>query len=270
MPRLALCLALLAIAGGCRGLAPAVPLAKGDPRPEALLAAWRAESERRHGLYALARFAVDAPGAGVAGRDLALRTRQRLWLERPARLRVEVLGFLDTTLAVLVTDGDRYAVLDTQERHYEEGPVYEGLLWDTARLDLSPREAVEVILGVPDPGAALVRAGAYQVDDRIRIELADDEGHVQRVVDFGASGELRRLAQQGDGARSGWEASFDDYVEIDGAPFARNVAVRSDTGQAELTLRSVELNPLDSPDTFHLRVPQGIDPTGGDGAAEGG
>lgn len=271
MPRLALGLALLAIlAGGCRGPGPAVPLAEDDPRPEALLAAWRAESERRHGLHALARFAVDAPGAGVGGRDLALRTKQRIWLERPARLRVEVLGFLDTTLAVLVTDGDRYAVLETQERRYDEGPVYDGLLWDAARLDLSPREAVEVILGIPDPELAWRSSRAYQVDDRIRIELVDAAGRVRRVVDFGADGELRRLARSGDEGRSDWEAHFDDFVEIDGAPFARSVAVRSGSGRAELTLRRVELNPPDSPDTFRLRVPPGVGPAEGEGAAEGG
>ena len=257
--RLVLELALCALATGCATTVPVTLLPDGDPRPEALLAGWRAHTAGREAVQAIARFAVDAPGAGVGGRDLALRSKQRMWIARPAHLRVEVLGFLDTTLAVLATDGDHYALLETQERRFEEGPVYAGLLWDAARLDLTPGEAVEVILGAPQPDADLARGAAYSVGDRVRIELADAAGRVRRVVGFGAGGELRRLAQSDPQGRPAWEASFDDYVEIDGAPFAHNVAVRSASGgaRAELTLRSVELNPSVSPELFQLRAPEG-------------
>jgi hypothetical protein len=257
--RLVLALALLAFGTGCVSTVPPAMLPADDPRPDALLAAWRAHTAGRDALQALARFAVDAPRAGVGGRDLALRSKQRMWLARPAQLRVEVLGFLDTTLAVLATDGDHYALLETQERRFEEGPVYEGWLWDAARLDLTPREAVEVILGAPQPDADLTRGAAYAVGDRVRIELVDAAGRVRRVVEFGAGGELRRLAQSDTRGRPLWEALFDDYVELGGAPFARNVALRSASGRAraELTLRNVELNPSVSPELFRLRAPEG-------------
>ena len=106
---------------------------------------------------------VDAPGAGAGGADLALRSKQRMWLSRPASLRVEVLGFLDTALAVLVTDGHRYALLESAERRYDEGVVYEGLLWDAARLDLRPDEAVDVILGVAADRAGWARSAAWSL-----------------------------------------------------------------------------------------------------------
>jgi hypothetical protein len=182
-----------------------------------------------------------------------------MWLARPAQLRVEVLGFLDTTLAVLVTDGDEYALLQTRERRFEQGPVYDGFLWDAARLDLSPEEAVEVILGAPRPDLDLARGAAYAVGDRVRIELVDAAGRVRRVVEFGPNGELRRLVQSGAEGETAWEASFDDYVEIDGSPFARIVAVDSGSGRAELVLRDVELNPAVSPDIFRLHAPAGFE-----------
>jgi len=133
--------ALAALCGGCRSIVPETPLATDDPRPDALVAAWQAHTESRHALRATARLAVDAPGAGEGGEDLALRSKQRMWLARPANLRVEVLGFLDTALAVLVTDGERYALLESESRHFDEGPIYDGLLWDAARMDLSADEA---------------------------------------------------------------------------------------------------------------------------------
>ena len=250
-----LLLACAALLAGCRSVPPATPLPAGDPRPEALLAAWRAHTAGRETLRAVARFAVDAPGAGQGGEDLALRSRQRMWLARPANLRVEVLGFLDTALAVLVTDGSRYAWLETAERRFDEGPVYEGLLWDAARLDLTPDEAVEVILGAPGSDAGLFRVAAWAEGRRVRIELADAAGRVRRRLEFGSGGELTGLVKVDPDGRTAWEARFDDYVEVGGAPFARRVAVRSASGRAELTLRDVELNPTLSEDLFRLRAP---------------
>jgi hypothetical protein len=250
-------LALAALATGCASTIPARTLPEGDPRPGALLAAWRAGASGRASLSAVARLSVDAPGAATGGRDLALRSKQRLWLAQPAQLRVEVLGFLDTTLAVLVTDGERYALFETQEQRFEEGAVYPGLLWDAARLALTPAEAVEVILGAPEPDAGLTRGAAYLVGERVRIELADPGGRVRRVVEFGAGGELRRLAQSDERGEVAWEALFDDFTEVSGAPFARSVALRSSSGRtrAELVLRDVELNPNVPPDIFQLRPP---------------
>ncbi len=257
MRQLALGVALVALAAGCVRTIPARPLPEDDPRPAALLAAWRAHTAGRATLQAVARLAVDAQGAGDDGRDLSLRSKQRMWLARPAQLRVEVLGFLDTTLAVLVTDGERYALFETREQRLEEGVVYPELLWDAARLALTPAEAVEVILGAPEPDAGLSRGAAYLVGERVRIELADPGGRVRRVVEFGASGELRRLAQSDEQGGVAWEALFDDFTDLGGAPFARNVAVRSSSGgtRATLVLRAVELNPDVPADIFQLRPP---------------
>ena len=81
----------------------------------------------RRGLSGRARLAVD-------GHDGALRLRgsQRVALERPARLRVEVLGLFDQTLAVLVTDGERYQFFRANDRTWESGPVGPDLLWTHA------------------------------------------------------------------------------------------------------------------------------------------
>jgi hypothetical protein len=254
---LALALALGALGTGCRHTLPAQPLAAADPRPQALLDAWRAQADGREALRAVARLAVDAPGAGVGGRDLSLRSKQRLWLARPASLRVEVLGFLDTALAVLTTDGVDFAWLQSDERRFDTGPVYEALLWDAARLDLTPDEAVEVILGAPRPDADLRVGAAFEQGERVRIELADATGRVRRVVEFDADGQLRRLEQRDAAGRRLWEVRFGDYVDLAGGRFARDVSLRDGAGggRADLTLRDVELNPPLAPGLFQLRDP---------------
>lgn len=264
-------LAVLLLVSACRAPTPPRLLPVDDPRPRALLDAWRERVGDRRALSAVARFAVDAPGAGRGGADLSLRSKQRLWLARPARLRVEVLGFLDTTVAVLTTDGAEYALLQTEDHSFDTGPVYPGLLWDAARLDLSPQEAVEVILGAPRPDAGLETGAAWQVGERVRVELVDASGAVRRVVEFGPAGWIRRLEQRGAGGEPLWEARWDDYVEIGGSPFARDVGLRSAEGDSDalLSLRRVELDPTLPPELFQGVAP-GEDRSGRPSAEDAG
>jgi len=258
-------LALAALCGGCRSVVPEVALPAGDPRPDALVAAWEAHTASRDALRATARLAVDAPGAGQGGDDLALRSKQRMWLSRPANLRVEVLGFLDTAIAVLVIDGERYALLESTSRRFDEGPVYDGLLWDAARMDLSPEEAVEVILGALVLDPAWTRSGAWAVEDRVRVAFVDAANQPRRILEFGADGALQSSTQLGADGETVWEAEYDDYVALGGpdsmapeaALFARSIAVSSETGRAEITLRNVELNPTLPADLFRLGAPEG-------------
>lgn len=253
-------LALAALCSGCRSVVQETPLPADDPRPAALVAAWQAHTASRHALRATARLAVDAPGAGEGGDDLALRSKQRMWLSRPANLRVEVLGFLDTALAVLVIDGERYALLESAARRFDEGPIYDGLLWDAARMDLAPEEAVLVILGALALDPTWTRSDAWTIDDRVRVAFADAAGRPRRVLEFGAGGELLANISLDLDGETAWEAEYADFVvlgDLTAAPFARRVALSSETGRAEITLRNVELNPTLPADLFRLSAPEG-------------
>jgi hypothetical protein len=247
---LALCLAL-----GCRGAPPLRPLAADDPRPDALLAAWAQQAGERRALRGTARLAVDADGAGLDGRDLHLRSRQALVLARPARLRVEVRSLLGTTAAVLATDGADYDFFRADDHSFESGPVHDALLWEVARLALTPEEVVDLVLGPPQLAGALAPAAAFDAGDgRVRIALADASGSVRRQVDFDAAGRLRWLQQRRRDGAVAWEAAFDDYAAVNGAAVAHSLAIELGGGRtrALLSLSGVELNPALSPDIFRL------------------
>ena len=173
----ALGLALLALATGCRSLVPATPLLPDDPRPRALLAAWRAQTAGRQ--------CAARRGALRRRRGGRRRRRRGPGTSRPpapvagasgAACGSKCSASSTPTLAVLTTDGERYALAsEAEERRFDSGPVYEELLWDVARLDLTPSEAVEVILGAPQPDAELQAEAAFAVGEQVRIELADAE-----------------------------------------------------------------------------------------------
>ncbi|MDH3211865.1 MAG: outer membrane lipoprotein-sorting protein [Myxococcales bacterium] len=251
MPRAAALVAWLLLASACRSVVPAAPLPPDDPRPDAFLARWADLAEQRRALRGIARVAVDADAVQFRG-------KQVLVVERPARLRVEILGFLGQTLAVLVTDGDRFELFRAGDGGFESGAVHPGLLWEVAHLALTPEQAVDLLLGVPMPGAALRVIGAERAaGGGIRIDLADAGGAVRRRVVFDAEARLRDVeAREADG-REIWRARFDDYELVGGAPFAHKISidVRAGNTRAEISFRDVEINPELPDGVFVLRQP---------------
>jgi hypothetical protein len=253
--RAALAVAGLLAATACRTPVPVLePLSPGDPRPAALLAAWTQTAEARRGLRGRARIKVDASDDSVH-----LRGQQILVLERPARLRVEILGLLNQTLAVLVTDGGRFELFNAHDRSYRTGEVSPALLWEQAHLALRPEEAVDLLLGAPAPDPALRPAAAFGDDvGGVRIDLADASNAVRRRAGFDALGRLRWLEALDEAGRRLWRAEFRDYAQLGETAFAHTLDLEVDAGgtRAEIRLRDVELNPELPPDIFRLRAPQ--------------
>lgn len=248
-----LALALLA-ASACRTVIPAIPLAPDDPRPAAFLAQWDEAVQERRSLRGRARLAVDSDGG-----DVRIRGKEIVVLERPARMRVEVQGFLNQTAAVIATDGERFEIFRSDARSYETGTVHPALLWQEAHLALTPEEAVEVLLGAPAPGAGLVPARAVDVGEGlIRMDLVDAEGRVRRRAAFDTAARLREFEVIGGDGAVLWRAQFGDYAPVDGVPFAHAIVLDVAAGvtHVEISLRDVELNPELPPDIFRLRAPE--------------
>jgi hypothetical protein len=242
--------ALLYWATACATPIPLQPLSPGDPRPRQLLDDWAERASQRHRLRGRARLAVDRNDGSVQ-----LRGKQRVVLERPSRLRVEILGFLDKPLAVIATDGEGFEVYRAEDQSYETGEVDEHLLWNEAGIDLSPEEAVAVLMGVPisDPLPAPANA-VRDGDGRIRIDLADAQGVVVQRVTFDPAGQLRTFEVLDDSGAVLWSAQFDEYRDVGGSPFAHSIGldVRSGMTRAEISFSKVKLNPDLPPDVFRL------------------
>lgn len=259
----ALALATVAAALGCRTLPPAVPLAADDPRPQALLAAQRESARARRGLRGRARLEVESDA-----RDVHVRGSLILVVERPARLRVEVLGLLGQAVALLVSDGSRYEWFDSRDRSYRSGPIESDLLWRLVRVPLRPDEVVELVLGEPQPRPGLaIRSAWRRGNDEIRVELGDANGVLRERVWFDGAARLRSgeiLAGAGATVR---QTRFDAWTQQDGVAFPREIAVEFPPldVRARLSLSDVELNPDAPPELFRIRAA----PAGSRGVAGG-
>jgi hypothetical protein len=241
---------VILFAVSCRTL-PQRVLETDDPRALAVLAQWVDSSETRAGLRGRARMAVDS-----ADGSIAVRGRQVLVVQRPARLRVEVLGFLNQTLAVVVTDGNRFEVLRSQDHSYQTGELTPSLLWNEARIALTAQEAISVLLGTPVPDPQWVPTRVVNDSEGLTsIDLSDREGVRRQRVSFGGHGylvESRRFDQAG---QLIWRAHFDDYREVGGEWLAHEIELDVTIGSthAEITLSDVELNPALPDNLFQLR-----------------
>jgi hypothetical protein len=230
----------------CRTLpGPLAPLPPEDPRPARLLASLDERAAERRALRGRAELEVESERFEVPP-----RTRQVLVLERPDRLRVEILGFLNQTQAVLTTGGGRYELFVADGQRYESGMAYRGLLWDVARIDLEPREVVELLLGAPiaDRRLALRRALATP-DGGVRLELAGPPAAGSQTFVFDAAGRLRRMRREPEGL----DVRFDAYAPVGPAAVAHTVTVEHSGTRAEVSLRDVELNPELTDALFELR-----------------
>lgn len=250
--RLFASLFLLICAQSCRTL-PAQILEPNDPRALALLAQWVEGAEARTGLRGRTRIAVDS-----ADGQVAVRGKQVLVVQRPAQLRVEILGFLNQALAVVVTDGDRFEVLHAHDRSYKTGALGPTLLWDEVRIALTTEEAISVLLGtpVPDPDWVPMRI-EMDTKGRTSIDLADTNGVRRQRVSFDPHGHLNETRRFDLAGGLVWRARFDDYREIDGIWLAHAIELDVTMGaiHTEISLRDVEMNPTLPKELFRLGPP---------------
>ena len=205
---------------GCRApLHTRTPLDPTDIRPLALLQSLVKASTERTSLNAALRMSLDSE-------DLRFRRPQRLAVRSPSDLRIEVLALFGQIAAVLVTDGESYQSMDS-DGDFESGPVAQDLLWRIARVALQPEDAVDLLLGVPIPSDDASFAGAF-IDTRgtLSLDFRDANGVLTDRCGFNEAGQLSEFVRFEDDGKVAWEATFSDYREVSGSPFAFEVDLK--------------------------------------------
>ncbi len=236
-------IATLAVSG-CRTAAVAPVPDELQVRANGYLAALAERHDELRSLRARARTEVD----GASGEAF---TRQLLLLEKPARLRIEVLGLLGQRSMVLATDGDGYDVFRAPSPEIEHGTVHPGVLWEVLGVPLAPAAAVSVLLAAPEsPGSGAVHLVAWDgASGEAVISYAD------RTFRFDSAGHLRGYRWHPDG--HDWVvARYDEWQEPEGgSAFPLSIALDfpANGGRVRVRFQEVEQNPELSPALFRLR-----------------
>jgi hypothetical protein len=246
-------LALPLLVSGCQSLPSATSLPPDDLRPASLLRGLAARGAERHSLRGVAKVALEGPGG-------ASRSRQILVVERPARLRVEVQGFLNQLVAVLVSDGERFELFRAQDGSVEQGDVHPGILYQVAGIPLRPEAVVGVLLGAPDLGPQLLPGPAALLSDGdVQVDLVEETGVGLRRLRFDPEANLRQIEVLTEEGELAWRVRFEDYRRVGGLSFAHDIVLEFPFAEAhaEVTFQQVELNPELPPEVFGLRPPAG-------------
>jgi outer membrane biogenesis lipoprotein LolB len=190
-------------------------------------------------MRATARVRLDSPQGSGSVREVIV-------VQRPVQLRLETLNLLGQTQAMLVTDGGGYAYFDGAA--VEQGELSETLLRERMGLDLTPEEAVEVLLAAPffDPSKL---GPAIEVGDERWVETG--RGRLR----IGPEGELRGFQALSPRGHVRWAAEYDRWRDVAGGryPFVVRLEFPATETRVELSLREAEVNPDLDPSLFRLR-----------------
>lgn len=185
---------------------------------------------------------VDELGATLAERQQAMtsmnaRARVTSWMggdrvratvlmlvDRPGRLRIEAEVSLQGTVAVLATDGERFAFLDTVKNEMRRGPACPANVASLIRIPLAPADVAAVLLGdgrmprTASPGREVV------VDwDPARgadvLAVPRNDGWLryffQRAAGQPRSTRLVAVEATDSDGRPRWRVAFEDLVDTD-------------------------------------------------------
>ncbi|MDX9720881.1 MAG: DUF4292 domain-containing protein [Myxococcota bacterium] len=196
----------------------------------------------------------------VAGRDVVISARL------PASLRITLSSF-DKALATLVSDGERFAMIDTQQSVYYEGPASPENLSQLIPLYLSARDFVRVL------------SGAFPVDElhaewRARAELGwnSDRGRYRLTLPRVDGGALRIEASHPEfdvqvieildaNGESQYVYKATDFIKIGSTRLPTICRFELVSRQVDVTIRSektdVDLQLIDR--VFELPLPPGFE-----------
>lgn len=184
-----------------------------------------------------------------------------MFLEQPDRVRFDVMTQVGP-VAVLTSDGDSFQLSDLREGTFTHGPtcpeniarllgisvdaeeVIRLLTGDTMTLDaveqsMECRDGFYVVTLVAASGETQELAFSVEGVDR------DKPPELQRLT-------LRRSTVRGPSGNKRWEATYDDYIDVEGHAFPTNVRFVDEVNGADTAVRvkSISLDPDVPEDAF--------------------
>jgi hypothetical protein len=152
-----------------------------------------------------------------------VRATVLMLVDRQGRLRLEAEVSLQGTVAVLATDGDRFAFLDTVKNEMRRGPACPANVASLIRIPLAPADVAAVLLG--DARLPRQTTGREMVVDWDPAREADvlavprNDGWLrylfQRAAGEQRSTRLIAVDATGSDGRPRWRVSFEDLADTD-------------------------------------------------------
>lgn len=217
-------------------LAPRVPVAPAELSSVLERLDGEAKGVRRY--QGFLRIRGKGPEGGFDGRLVVI-------FERPASLRVELLGAFGSTRWSAVATGDGITVVFPGRREFVEESDSADIVGRLLGIRLSPEEVMALLSGVGTPVEAGAREGFRQAEATVlmlstgeRLEL-DEQGQVRRVQ------------------TSAYRASYPTDWKRDRRQIPDRFRIETDQLTANLTADDVDVNVELDPEAFDVEIPEG-------------
>lgn len=219
------------------------------PTAEQLQAHLAARRQVVHSLRALARLHYRHPEATSVSSEAIV-------VERPDRLRIEVLSFLGAVF-VLTSQENAFTVYARHENTIYRGAASPKNMWRYARIGLPVVDLVDLVLGTPPQRDTKWTHVTWDAENGW-VQLSQELDSGALVVWF--EDELPRAAELRDAyGEIQWRAMFNKYREHDQIQIATRIRLevpdREHTVKVELD--DIDVNPTLEQNTFAFRAPPG-------------
>jgi len=212
-------------------------------------------------------------------RVVGLKTSARIWLwledgsrrvfsaailvQRPNRLRLEVLNLLGQPMQILACDGQRLVWYDIPQHQALVGEATGLNIYRLVGIQLETAALVGILLGGSAPptryATAVLRYSAQESEYLLEVCQEEDEECGYRL--WLEPGSLRplRLEAAGRSGRSSWQAAWSGYVLAAGYLVPRVVELWRMDGRSRLraSYERLEVNPKLRPENFRVDLPEG-------------
>lgn len=188
-----------------------------------------------------------------------------MFLERPNRVRFDVMTQVGPA-AVLTSDGQTFQLSDLREGAFLHGPTCPENIARLLGISVDAENVLRVLTG-DTPMIEATQQSMQCRDGRYVVSLVAADGTTQEVsfsVDEAdrekpASEQhltLRRSTERAPDGKRRWEATYDDYIDVEGQSFPTNIRFVDDVHGADTSVRvkSISLDP-DVPEGAFQQVP---------------
>jgi len=184
-------------------------------------------------------------------------SREAIIVDRPDRLRVEVLSLFGSVFVLTANHGAITAYARQEDTVYR-GPASPDNLWRYARLALPLNDVVDLVLGMPPARTARRAHVAFDAEvGAIRLVQELDSG--AQTVWFSEATLPVAAAQHDTDGHPEWHASFADYEQHGALAIATRVGLELPqwSRSMEITLQDVDVNPDLDTSIFAFQIPPG-------------
>ena len=184
-----------------------------------------------------------------------------MFLQRPNRVRFDVMTQVGPA-AVLTSDGESFQLSDLREGAFLHGPTCPENIARLLGISVDAENVLRLLTG-DTPTIEAVTESMQCRDGKYVVTLTSADGAKQEVsfsvheddLDETASAQrltLRRSIVHAPSGEKRWEATYDDYVEVQGHSFPTDVRFVDEVNDADTSVRvkSISVNPSVPEDAF--------------------